>query len=418
MASSSRANGKDPEWLRPPDDDGVGPSTAASPIAGGSRPGSHRSNDSASVEQRKWDDPPEKKPDYPPAHVATMILLKKNKFGTVAGCEVEQIRFTNSDAHLVCRVPPVANTSSRTSGVTSSQVVMYDVNTIRRKAMRPGPSFGIRTQGDFAVNNGHGLALMATTFSRTEYRRAEDRLGSNEAAPGVPRVEVYDLFSDKRRVKADFAVRGPLAIVPDGSYPACTSARNPSRIVILDIRNENKPTLGRVIQVHSSPLTHMAVTPDGTALISASTDGSIRMTSLQSGRTLRKAEVDSRVPASLMQLSMDGDLVVSVWGRQVCSWRLNADTMSVYSLDKVRESEGWPLAISPDCRHLACRTEDGIDVIEVETGQFRADYPLEPGHELITSAAFSHNNRWLALGDYDGRITVLEVIMATIDGSC
>ncbi|KAK4443703.1 guanine nucleotide-binding protein subunit beta-like protein [Podospora aff. communis PSN243] len=376
------------------------------------------SNASSSGRQRKWDDPPEKEPEYPPAHITTMILVQKNKFGTVPGFEVEQIGFTNSDAHLVCRVPPAANISSRTSGVASSQVVMYDVNTIRRKFMRPGPSNGIRTQGDFAVNNGSGLALMATAFSRTESRAADDRVGAAEATPGVPRVEVYDLFSDKRRIKADFALRSPLAIVPDGSYLACTSARNPNRIVILDIRNENKPTMSRVIQVHSSPLTHMAVTPDGTALISASTDGSIRMTSLQSGRTLRKAEVDSRVPASMMQLSMDGDLVVSVWGRQVYSWRLNADTMSVYSLDKVRESEGWPLAISPDCQHLACRTEDGIDVIDVATGVFRSDFPLDPGHALITSAGFSHNNRWLALGDYDGRVTVLEVITDTIDGSC
>jgi WD40 repeat protein len=257
---------------------------------------------------------------------------------------------------------------------------------------------------------------MATVFCRAEHTISDDRGG--EPITGAPRVEIFDLFADKRRLKADFPVQAPIACTPDGGYLASTSIRNPNRIVILDLRNVAKPVVARIIAVHSSPLTHMAVTPDGTALISTSTDGSIRMTSLQSGRTLRKAEVESRVPASMMQLSADGDLVVSVWGRQVYLWRLKGDTMSVYNLDTVRQSEGWPLAISPDCQHMVCRTEDGIDVIDAESGLFHADYPLEAGHGLITSAAFSHNNRWLAMGDYNGNVTVLEVITATIDGSC
>jgi len=412
MASSS--NGKEPEWLRPPADVDAGPSST---LNEGASIASRASDDSASSKPRKWDDPPEKEPDFPPAHVTTMILVKKNKFATQPNFEVEQVGFTTSDAHIVCRIPTLANNSTRSSGDLTSNIIMYDVNTVRRKIVRPVPSKGVRTQGDFALSPGPGLALMATAFRRTEHAIADDQTGDG-GVRGVPRVEVFDLFTDKRRLKADFSVQAPLAYTPDGSYLASVSIRNSTRIVILDLRNVLKPAMARTIAVHSSPLTHMAVTPDGTALISASTDGSIRMTSLQSGRTLRKAEVESRGPANMMQLSMNGDLVVSVWGRQVCLWRLKPDTMSVYNLDTVRQTEGWPLAISPDCQHLACRTEDGVDVIDVETGLFRADYPLDPGHELITSAAFSHNNRWLALGDYDGRVTVLEVITASINGSC
>ncbi|KAK0655136.1 WD40-repeat-containing domain protein [Cercophora newfieldiana] len=417
-----RSKGKDPEWLRPPDDD-AGPSRSPAPSISerGSQAGSHRSEDSSiSKQQRKWDDPPdEKEPEFPMAQqVTTMVLALKNKFAAITGFEVEQLGFTTSDAHLVCRLPPAMNNSTRTSGVLSSQIVMFDVNTMRRKNIRPAPSGGLRTHGDFALSPGPGLAMMATAFRMTEHRQADDRAGTSDGVSGCPRVEVFDLFTDKRRIKADVALRGPLACMPDGSHLAAIPIRTPSRIAILDLRNELRPVISRLVQVHSSLVTHLSVTPDGTALVSASTDGSIRMTSLQSGRTLRKAEVDTRVPASLVRLSMDGDLVVSVWGRQVYSWRLNADTMSVFNLDTVRQSEGWPLAISPDGQHLACRTEDGIDVIDAETGLFRADYPLDAGHQLITTAAFSHNNRWLALGDYGGQVTVLEVITATIDGSC
>jgi hypothetical protein len=86
--------------------------------------------------------------------------------------------------------------------------------------------------------------------------------------------------------------------------------------------------------------------------------------------------------------------------------------LAYYDLDAVRQIEGWPLNISPDCRYVVCRTEDGVDVMDVETGSFLADYPLPAGHHLVTSAAFSHNARWLTIGDYHGRVTVLEVITA------
>lgn len=392
------------------------PEFTESASVNGSVAGSYVSDSSAS-RPRKWDDPPEKPPP-PDGPITTMILVRKNKFDTYVGCEVEQIGFTREDQHIVCKVSSITNESLHSSGYAASIMLVYDVVTMRRKMIRPVPTHGHRVKGEFAISNGLGTTSVACAFRRAgEGSGGTTGLGAMgwqpPSAEGPPRMEVYDMRTEQRRLKVDFQVEAPLALTPDGSFVAGVSMRDPSRMVIVDVRNIFKPAISRWLAVHAAPITHMAVTPDGTGLVSASEDGSIRMTSLQTGRTLRKAEVESRTKASMMRISEDGDLVASVWGRQVYLWRLKTDQMSVYNLDTVRQSEGWPLAMSADCQYLASRTEDGIDVVDLETGLFRADFPLSAGHALITSAAFSYNGRWLAIGDLEGRVTVLEVITAS-----
>ncbi len=89
--------------------------------------------------------------------------------------------------------------------------------------------------------------------------------------------------------------------------------------------------------------------------------------------------------------------------------------MSGYNLDMVRQCEGWPLAMSADCKYLACRIEDGFDAIDVESGQFCGDYSFDVSGPIITAAAFSHSGRWVAIGTYDGQVKVFQVEVA--DGS-
>ncbi len=121
----------------------------------------------------------------------------------------------------------------------------------------------------------------------------------------------------------------------------------------------------------------------------------------------------------MMKLSTDGDLVVSIWGRQVY---LQATENRHDERVQSRHGAARPKVAAHHTRLTAstwcAERKMGLTCIDVETGAFRADYPLEAGHGLVTAAAFSHNNRWLAIGDYIGNITVLEVITSTIDGSC
>jgi WD40 repeat protein len=162
--------------------------------------------------------------------------------------------------------------------------------------------------------------------------------------------------------------------------------------------------LGEVTQLAFLPLWESG----GRALVSAGTDGYVRVTCVNTGRTLKRMEVGARAPASMLQVSKDGKLVVTVWGRDVVLWYLETGRMHSYNLDRVRQSEGWPLCVSPDCRYLACRNEEGFDVSDVETGKFRGEFVWTG--QPITAAAFDSDGVKLAIGDYGGGVQVFDII--------
>ncbi|KAL2156955.1 hypothetical protein VTH06DRAFT_1615, partial [Thermothelomyces fergusii] len=69
---------------------------------------------------------------------------------------------------------------------------------------------------------------------------------------------------------------------------------------------------------------------------------------------------------------------------------------------------GWPLAVSPDCRYLACRNEDGFDVMDVQTGKFRGAFAC--AGPPITAAAFTSDGSKIAVGDYHGTLQIFDVV--------
>lgn len=82
--------------------------------------------------------------------------------------------------------------------------------------------------------------------------------------------------------------------------------------------------------------------------------------------------------------------------------------MHSYSVEAVRAYECWPLCVSPDCRYLACRTEEGIDVGDAKTGKFRGEFAWKG--EAITAAAVNNAGTQLAVGDYSGAIQTYAII--------
>jgi WD40 repeat protein len=148
----------------------------------------------------------------------------------------------------------------------------------------------------------------------------------------------------------------------------------------------------------------------GRALVSAGKDGFVRLTNVESGRTLKKIEIGARGAASILRVSPDGKLVVTVWGRDVVLWWLDSGRVHNYNLDSVRQSEGWPLCVSPDCRYLACRNEEGFDICDVATGKFRGEFAWTGNP--ITAAAFNSDGTRLAVGDYCGGLHMFEIVTA------
>ena len=149
--------------------------------------------------------------------------------------------------------------------------------------------------------------------------------------------------------------------------------------------------------------------PDGTGIVSLSKDGSCRLTSVSSGRTLRKFEVETRHNPQMLQVSPDGQLIASIWGRVVMLWYPNREVITTYNLNDVRQNEGWPLCISPNCKYLACRTEQCLDVSDLVTGRFEGEFVMD--RSFATAAGFSSDSNRLVVGKQNGEICLYELII-------
>ena len=209
----------------------------------------------------------------------------------------------------------------------------------------------------------------------------------------------------------------PIAFSPDGTCIAGVSGQESSEIIILEAELLQYSGIEASIHGHLAPISLLQYMPDGN-LISLATDGVGRLcTSQQSeagapGALIKQFRVDTRYPPSLLKVSPDGELIVSVWGRQVALWYPTTNTLTTYNLDERRLIELWPLAISPDCRLMVCRTERGFDLIDVLTGKSCCHATWERNSlNAATAAAFSNNGTLLATGLKNGAVILHDVVV-------
>ncbi|WYZ41041.1 hypothetical protein EsH8_IV_001382 [Colletotrichum jinshuiense] len=218
---------------------------------------------------------------------------------------------------------------------------------------------------------------------------------------------------------AKFGVAGvgmPAAFSRDGRMLAAT---DPAGIVVVfgmsPAAQAAPPTKKIAGIVSHAPPTHVLFMPNGLDLVTLCKDGTVRVSEATTGRTLRRMEVDGAAAAATtgacaLGVSPDGRVVVSVWSRAVYVWEHEAGRVSSWELNKARNNEGWPLAVSPDCRLLACRTEEGMDISDVYSGQVLAEVRTAVGIEgLVTTAAFSGDGKTMAVGRYNGVVDVWDL---------
>lgn len=153
-------------------------------------------------------------------------------------------------------------------------------------------------------------------------------------------------------------------------------------------------------------VTHAAFTGDLT-LVTLSKDGTVRVTDPRWARTLHKLEAnDYGAKPRILGVSPDGKSIAAVWGANMHLWLPGAGELTSYGLQAARGSEGWPLCISLDCGRMACRTEDGFDVVDVAAGSVaweqRGGEGEAGGAAMMTAGAFSTDGRVLVLGRMDG----------------
>lgn len=392
-------------------------------------PADHRSVSTSHSTPRRWDDPPEEEPNAPAENLTTMVFVKSFEIRSLSDSEIMHLAFSNNDSHIAAMLPKNANSrAADPDGACTLHV--YSAITGTRLNTQALSGYGVRvTKAGFAFRPGAADLTVACPFNQP-----------SSYADSSPRLEIYSLGGCKRLVKQDLAYRAPVAWSRDGgSLLAMVSAKDPRRFVVLRV-HKDAVKLERVLDRHADEVTQLAWLPrrprtaGGNAVVSVGRDGFVRVTSAESGRTLKKMDVGSVATAravaagcGILQVSTNGKMVVSVWGREVVLWWWRDEAapggrVHSYSLDVVRQTEGWPLCVSLDCQYLVCRTEDGFDVSDVQTGHFRGEgvckainrTPGAGAEPLITAAAFSENGKRLVIGEYTGGLHMYDIV--TVEG--
>ncbi|KAK4098458.1 WD40 repeat-like protein [Parathielavia hyrcaniae] len=363
---------------------------------------------------RRWDDPPEEEPTAPPDTKTTLILV--NTFAMrspyYCGSETMHLSFTPSGSHLVAALPKSKKPGSGMDTHGPLALALWSAEkgtTMRWNKAQIGRGAG-------------GSAVMPVTGPGVIVACPYIELSAQCSDPlWMSRLEVCECCDDgksQRLLRQDhIPIRAPMAWSPDRTVLVGVSTREPSQIQVVKIQGGHKGmdvTAEKVLMGHTEEATQLAFLPswkgDGRALVSAGKGGYVRVTSVESWRTVKRIEIGARSPASILKMSPNGKLVVTVWGREVVLWYLDSGRVQNYNLNVVRQSEGRPLYVSPDCQLLACRTEEGFDVSDVATGKFRGEYAWTGNP--ITSAAFNSNATRLAVGDYCGVVQMFDIIMA------
>ncbi|UNI13874.1 hypothetical protein JDV02_000569 [Purpureocillium takamizusanense] len=263
-----------------------------------------------------------------------------------------------------------------------------------------------------SIANSTSASLAGSAHRVATLRDWTVQLGPNIEYHHSSTVLVRDFATGKTAIELRDAARGPVVWSHDGLAIAAGDASARGRVGVWDVRTGAR--IGRVVS-HIDDVTHAAFTPEMT-LVTLSRDGTARVSDPTTGRTLSRLEIEGTTAAAanprLLAVSRDGRSIVSLWGTTVHVWIPGASHLTSYDLRTVRQTESWPLCVSPDGRWMASRTEDGLEVLDVASGAVAWERREEAAcmDNMVTAAAFSGDGSVLVLGRMSGAVEVWDVV--------
>ncbi len=235
-----------------------------------------------------------------------------------------------------------------------------------------------------------GGAMHEVTFS------ANGRvLGSVSASLKIARLwtettsdEILLRSFDRSRI--DPSNRSALALSPDGQLLALTANDGQAKQYDVEIWRVADGALLQTLKGHTDVVWDVAFYPDGTALVSASSDGTAKLWRVSDGTLIRTMQ---GCGGYSMTLSPDGQRLA--WGSVgKAGWCWMADGRPVYSV--AHDDYIWGVAFSPDGGTLATASRDGtIKLWRVADGALLQTLTGHAGENLIR-VAFSPNGDVLA----------------------
>lgn len=310
-----------------------------------------------------------------PSHIGLSHTSKRD----VGTSEVYQLAYP--------QVPGYSHVVASMLGTQPTRIISY-IESSPNAQQHPG--FEASHHAVFSAPDGQtGLCAYVSTFHDqfSTPRQDSSRFVSESL------VCIHDLRSGSRVHKYFYDDAKPMCFSPNGEFLLMLGPRN--RLGVFTMEQGKYGRVPKFITSHTDTVTHAMYTPDSHAIVTLCVDGTIRMTDSQNYETLAKLDTGATKKPLMLGVCPDSDLIVAIFGDTLYRWHHPTGALDSYTISTRRGREGVPLAISPDCRFLACRVDNGVDITDLHKGVIMFTIRFQSG--FATAAVFSHDSHSLAI---------------------